>query len=538
MRKWLVLPLILLATYAVGTSLYMINGNDAAYMSKVSYWNGVPFVRISDVATFLGLKWSYKNGMGMISNGSDFISFNPESHSGLYDALYPVENAATGTGLPWVSMDVLKKLTGIGYTLDPVGICMVRKSPSTELNGAVLYRGNFTLFFKTIPASSVVSVVNAGMVATVTVFPVSFSKGYLSPRTPLIVEKDGEYSSTYRITHLSSLTVSASVGLPGLPAQTSKEIDFPGGVRYRTVVSTSLSGKAIRLSMLMVPEGTDMKLVYPKGGFGNTALLGSIVSNGALGAIGFNRNETTGFISSNGEFLGAPLQNWSTLIWNDQKFDILEKSPVVTVNIGNVPFTINGINGGDGDVIMYTPLYGPKIPESTGRIYLEVKEGRIVGTSYVEHAMDDVVLSLTKGYELFIKSVNLGDMVSFFTSFGSIYQKVENAIQGYPLLIYNSQKIPFWSPDSGANTATSRIVAAIKEKTLYFIRADSLNGKDGVTLSELSDTLLNMGFSKALCLGSGDGASMVVEGKVVDELNQGLHPVEFGIEIDKTTGGV
>ncbi len=538
MKKLFVLSLIFLTGYAFGMALYMVNGNEKLYMSQVSYWNNVPFVRLSDVASPLGLKWSYRNGIGVVTNGKDFVSFNVKNHSGFYDAIYPIENASTGTALPWISMDVLKKLTDLEYTVEPVGICLIRKSPTTALTGAVLYRRGFTLFFSSKPTNTAVKVINKGMVATVTVFPVRFSDEYLSPKTPLIAEEDGSYSAVYRITHLSSLTVSTEIGLPGLPAQTSKEIDFPEGVSYQTIVSTTLRGNALRLSLVRIPEGTRLKFVYPKNGFGETALLGSIVSDEALAAIGFNRQETSGFISSDGKIFGAPIQNWSTLIWNNQKFDILEKSPVVTVNIGNVPFTINGINGGDGDVIMYTSAYGPRIPKSDDRIYLEIKDGRIVGTGYVERASKDMVLSLTKSYELFIRSVGLGDMVSFFTSYGNFFQNSENAIQGYPLLIYNSQKIPFWSPEEGTNTTTSRIVAAIKNKTLYFIKAESLNEKNGVTLSELSDTLLNMGFSKALCLGSGNETSMIVEGKVVDGLNQGLHPVEFGIEIDKTTGGV
>lgn len=56
-------------------------------------------------------------------------------------------------------------------------------------------------------------------------------------------------------------------------------------------------------------------------------------------------------------------------------------------------------------------------------------------------------------------------------------------------------------------------------------------------LDEISNILLNLGFSKAMCLGSGKNVSMIVSGKIVGFKGQGLYPAEFGIEIDQTTGG-
>ncbi len=533
--KKMILFLVLIPFCVMGKPFYLVNGDQVFYLGKVFAWNNTFYADLSQISVSLDLQWSYKNGVGVVVHKNDFISFNTYNHLGVYDALYDIGRVASGVKTPYLSVNALSKLVNLEWKNEPVGILMIKKKPAVTLNGALLYGKGFTLFFNSKPASQVVKVKSHGMVATVTVFPILISKKYKSVNSPLVVEKDGKISATYRVTHDGILNISTAVGFPSLPIQKSKALMLEKGVEYHSFESTSVSGKVIHLGVVKVSPGSaKIKVVYPKNGMGNLQPITSMIAATSLTAIGLPA-VSRGFVMYGGKILSAPVYGEPTMVWNDQKFDIIETSPMITVNIGDVPFMINGINCATGDVVIYTKDYGLPIPKSDQRIYFEVQENKIIGNEYKPRAKNEMILSLTNNYDLFLKNVQLGDKISFFTSFGESGLKgLVGAIQGSALLVYNSQRVRTWASQDDVCGGKSTLVVGIKDDDLYFLKISS---KEGIKTDDLSNLLLNLGFSKAMCFKSKMEVSMIVQKKVVDFYEHGLYPVGFGIEIDKTTGG-
>ena len=522
----------------IAMPLYLVKNGTAIFLTNTSIWKGVPFVKISQIAPILNLKWSYKNKMGVVIHNGDFISFNLKNHRGTYDALYVMNDVSTNTQTPYLSIKAVAKLVGMKVAIDPAGAFLFQRLPSVSLKGVLLYGKRFTIFFNVKSPKTTIKVTSNGIVTTVKIFPVSFSKNYIQANSPLVVEKDGEISAEYRITYTGKLEISTALGYPSLPTQESSSLNFNDGIAYRSLVYKTLTGKMVYLNFLKIPPGVShLKIVYPHSGVGTSGLLSSFATSNAVAAIGI-AGKSPGFVMSNGKILSASNANCPTLVWNGKKFDIIETSPVVTVNIGPVPFKINAVNCATGDVVMYTYEYGGKIPKSNNRIYYRIEKGVIVSKKYAEHVRNpnDVILSLTNKYALFLKDVTLGNFVNFFTSLEGVnLDNIDGAIQGHYLIIYNSKKVKLWSLKETECSNEPKMVIGIKNKSLYFIRVYAKNAN--LDLDELSNILLNFGFSKAMCLNSGKNVSMIVDGKIVGSKSEGLYPAEFGIEIDQTTGG-
>ncbi len=535
MRKTILLFFVLAPLCVIGRSFYLVNASQSSYLGKVFVWENIPYVKISQISIPLNLKWSYKNGVGVIVYGSNFISFNDHNHQGVYDALYNLGKVSSGVKTPYISVNALSKLVNLEWKDDPAGVFIIKKKPTVTLNGALLYRKTFTLFFASKPTSHVVKIESHDMVSTVTVFPVKLSKRYKATSSPLVVEKDGRVSVTYRVVHNGTLNISTDLGFPSFPVQKSRSIKLEKGIEYHSLESTSLSGKTIQIGAIKIsPGAAKMEIVYPKNGIGNFQAITSMVNATSLAAVGLPMT-SRGFVMYKGKILSAPVYNEPTMVWNDRKFDIIETSPMLTVNIGDVPFTVDGINCATGDVVLYTEDYGLPIPKDDRRTYFEVQGNKIVGNEYKLHAKNEMILSLTGKYDLFIKNVRLGDGISFFTSFGETGLKdLIGAVQGSVLIIYNSQKMKIWGSQRDLIGNKSTLIFGIKDDDLYFLKISS---KKKMKVDDLSDVLLNLGFSKAMAFESENAVSMIVQGKVVDFYERGLYPVGFGIEIDKTTGG-
>ncbi len=524
---------------AFAIPVYLVNDNGTIFLANASFWKDRPFVEISQIATVLNLKWSYKREMGIVAYKGNFISFNARNHMGMYDALYKTDDVATDVKAPYILVKAIAELVGLKMTVDPAGVFLIQSTPTISLKGVLLYGKTFTIFFNSKSSKTTINVTSHGMVTTVKVFPVSFSKDYIPANSPLVIEKDGEVSAVYRITSMGKIKISTAIGYPSLPIQEATSLNFENGIRYNSLTYKTLTGKIVRLNLLKIPpSAAQIKVVYPHSGIGTTELLSSITSSTAVAAIGFSSGKSPGFAMVNGKIISAPIRNRPTLVWNDKKFDIIETSPITTVNIGYIPFMLDGINCATGNVVMYTQEYGPEIPKSEDRMYFEVSNGVIVGEKYVSHIKNDntVIFSLTSKYKLFLKNVKTGDFVTPFTSLRGVeLGDIKGAIQGQCLLIYDSKKMKLWFSKERGDFKGPKMVVGIKNKALYFLRMNSKNSD--LDLDDISDILLNLGFSKAMCLGSGKNVSMIVGSKIVDSKDQGLYPTGFGIEIDQTTGG-
>ena len=536
MRKGVFLLFVaLLTTISFSKSLYLVDGNKAMLLGKVFLWSE-PYVKLADVKIGLNLQWSYKGRSGVVTNGKDFISFNTVTHKGIYDALYIMGDVASGTKVPYLSLNALTKLTNFKLENEPAGYFFVKKPPTLVVNGVLLYGNKFTVFFKEKPEVPLMDIQTSGMISTVTVFPVLISSDYLPSRSPLVVEKRGKNSIVFRITHMPNLEISYALGYPSLPLQTSKNVKLGDGLSYQSMELTSLNGKHVKLGILKIPpKSEEVKIVHPLTGVGEKSLITSMINSTSLAAVGFS-NDHGGFVKYGKVFSYSSLQNGPLLVWNDQKFDIIETSPTISVNIGEVPFNVDKVNSPRGNVILYTDDYAPVIPKGE-RIYFEIKNGKVVGMNYVSHpGKKEYILSLTKDYQIFLKNVHLGDDFYLFYSLGGKYDMSSwnGIIQGRCLLVNDSKKEKIWPDKLKECQGKNVLIAALKNGNLYFVKAEC---EQEIDANEMADMIINMGFSKAMFLENGKNVSMIVNGKAVEFMNHGLYPVGFGVEIDKTTGG-
>ncbi len=527
--------IVVFAFLSFSASLYLVNGNEEMYLGKVYTWSQ-PYVKLQDVGVALDLQWSYKGRSGAVTNGKDFISFNTSTHMGIYDAIYTMNDVASGTSTPYLSLKALEKIADVKVESDAVGYLLLKKSPTLVVNGALLYGNKFTVFFKEKPSTNVIKVTSSGMVSTVTIFPIKISPKYVSSHSPLVVETKGKNSIVFRITYTSKVQVLYALGFPSLPFQRTKSVQLTNGITYQSVDSTSLNGKRVRIGMVKIPPASGkMKIVYPLRGIGEKSLITSMINATSLVAVGFS-NTQNGFISYDKILSYSSSQNGPLLVWNDRKFDIIETSPTISVNIGNVPFSVDEINDPNGSVVLYTEDYGPAIPKDDKKMYFEVKNGEIVGMRYVPHpGKGEYILTITKDYQIFLKDVQLGDDFYIFTSLSGKDTSVwKGIIQGKCLLVNNSKKARIWPEEEKKCESNDFLIAALKKRALYLIKAEC---NQEMNANEISDIMFNMGFSKAMILESGKSISMIVNGKDVEFNDYGLYPVGFGVEIDKTTGG-
>lgn len=510
-----ILVFLCFPTFVFASSLYVVNGQNIQRVSDVIYWKDIPFVELKAVATFWNMKWSVKAGMGIVEWNDNFVSFNTVSGEGLYDAVYTLSNVATNSADPLISVQGLSTLLGIRYTQENQDIFMVEKSPTLEINGAILYGHQFTIFFNANPSDGIVKVSKSGIFTEIKVFPIRFSSNYVHTNSPLVVERDGNFSVEYLITFYSTLTVKTSIGTPTLPLQDANEIDFGNGLLYKTIVSTMLSGKTLILKMLEIPPTVSLDIASSENGISVDSLIG----NNELAVLGFE--SLSPLIYVKGHLYGVPLSGSPILTWNGQKFDIIETDQVITVNIGNIPFVIDRINSSSGKVILYTN--GTEVFKSPNMFYVQIKDGRVISTDYVSKATG-YVLSIDKSSNLFWSDIKVGQVVSFFVPF--YIQNSLFTIEGKTMMIQNSLKMPLLN----SQKANDFYVIATMKEDLYFIY---ISGEQD--LGMVTDALLNMGFSNAFYLG--DSTIMIVDGKVVNG-NLSTKSIRFWIEIDKTTGGV
>ncbi len=510
--KGFALFFILFPVFLFASSLYVVDGQNITKVSDIIYWKGTPFVQLKKVADFWNMKWSVKGNMGVVEWNQNFVSFNASSGEGLYDALYALSNAASNAQNPLISVESLSLLLGADYTQETDGIFIIKRPPALEINGAILYGHQFTIFFNTIPPDGIIKVSRSGILTDIKIFPVKFSPDYIHPDSPLVVEKDGKFSVEYLVTFYSTLTVKTSTGTPTLPVQNAERIDFGNGLVYKTAISTSLSGKSVHLKMIEIPPSANLKIKYS----GANSMI-SLAGNNSLAVVGFE--SSTPLIYANDRLYAVPPNGSPILTWNGQKFDIIETDQVITVNIGNIPFVIDGVNSNSGNVILYTP--GQEVFDSSNRLYVQIKDGRVISTDYIPRS-NYYVLSINKSSTIFWNDVKTGQIVNFFVPFyikSSVF-----TLQGKTMMIQDSSKMPL------LNSIYSKdfYVVATKDGKLYFIY---IQGEQD--LGTVSDILLNMDFSNAFYLGR--DIFMIVDGKVVNgNLGVGL----FWIEIDKTTGGV
>jgi len=268
-----------------------------------------------------------------------------------------------------------------------------------------------------------------------------------------------------------------------------------------------------------------VKMGYEKNGIGKALPLNEINTGNHISIIAFKNID--GLVYSMGHIYGAPMMNKPALTWNGQKFDIIETDQLMTVNIGNIPFVVDGVDTDEGNVILYTKNYGLDISNSKDRSYFEIENGRIVGMGYQERVADEELLSIKNIYSSFLKNVTLGQSVSFILPFN--LQNVNLGIQGKVMMIQNFNRIPVFEKGTGDNG----FFAAMKGNNLYFIDAEN---SGGIVLSSLQTLFMNMGFSDAIYLGNEDQISMIVGDKPVDHEPEAAL-FQFWIEIDKTTGG-
>lgn len=524
MRKGLFL-LLLIPVCAFGNTMYIVNGEQVQKVPDLLYWKGEPFMNIITVAGLFDLKWSVKDGMGIIENGKDFISFNLKSGEGLYDSLYYIEDAATDLTSPYISIMAVAKLMNFQYSSNGQETFLVEKPPTITIKGAILYGNTFTIFFNTKPPTSSVKITNNGIVEKVEIYPVLFSPDYSSPNSPLVVEKRESFSVSYDITHTATLDVTTAVGSPTFPVQESNLIDFGNGIIYQTMVSPDASNDHTELKILELSPSVNVKMGYEKNGIGKALPLNEINTGNHISIIAFKNID--GLVYSMGHIYGAPMMNKPALTWNGQKFDIIETDQLMTVNIGNIPFVVDGVDTDEGNVILYTKNYGLDISNSKDRSYFEIENGRIVGMGYQERVADEELLSIKNIYSSFLKNVTLGQSVSFILPFN--LQNVNLGIQGKVMMIQNFNRIPVFEKGTGDNG----FFAAMKGNNLYFIDAEN---SGGIVLSSLQTLFMNMGFSDAIYLGNEDQISMIVGDKPVDHEPEAAL-FQFWIEIDKTTGG-
>ncbi len=519
----------LLTIVAWAIPLYIVQGNDAILIGTIKVWK-TPYVNLQSISNAVGLKWSVEDGSGVMTNGDDFVNFNVKTHKGTFDALYELDNVASGTNPTWVSLKVVSKLLNLPIVKEGAGYFLLKTKPFVQFNGALMYMDTFTLFFSKKPSTFAIHVEYQKMKTVVTVFPVHVSKDYVSPHSPLVSENVGKYSVTYTIFFPHKVKVVESLGYPSLPVQNAKSLNLSHGITFHTF---KIQAKTlIRVYALKIPSGVNTKVVYPIKGVGTLSTLTSMISATSVAAVGWS-TKASGFIACKGNLIHACVENGPVLVWNDRKFDIIETSPTIAVNIGEVPFNVDGVNSNNGGVLLYTWRYGQVIPRED-RIYYVVKGGKVVSKSYMPKVQKgEYLISIDKEYALFLRSVNVGDNFNLFVSVaGNQLKSYEGVVQGKTLLVSNSKRVP-WLPVENLNETNSLMTAGVKDGDLYLVKMAS---SKKMNFGEIADVLVNMGLSKAMLLASNVN-QMIVDGKIVEFERKRLYPVGFGIEIDKTTGG-
>ncbi|WP_448377122.1 phosphodiester glycosidase family protein, partial [Fervidobacterium sp.] len=290
------------------------------------------------------------------------------------------------------------------------------------------------------------------------------------------------------------------------------------------------AGRTFTVNYIIVdPKQVNITPLIPSKGIGSTATLQTILNQNGYSA-GINANyfdPATGLpidiIISNGKILShryglRPMFVQTT----DNKVFIGKTYMDVTIRIGEVLLLVKGVNTTSlSEVNLYTEEFRLKIPNDFTKIYVVVKNGKIVSIGYPGTVpTNSQVIMLSK--ELVNRHLpnlapGLSVSVEIFTDNG---YSVKNAVGAGPLLLQNGEIIPDAAEEklrySGGipTTRADRTIIAIKEGKVYFITIEGANGV-GMNFDEAAQFLKSKGFESAMMLDGGGSTAMVYGGKYV-----------------------
>lgn len=208
-------------------------------------------------------------------------------------------------------------------------------------------------------------------------------------------------------------------------------------------------------------------------------------------------------------------------------------------------FNIWGINRPrkNNEVIFYTPEYGPTTRTNKYGAELIVSGGRVVGISQGNSPIpsDGCVLSFHGWTRKYVDILPIGSDVIVNFGFAGIWEMVDQAISGGPMLIQDGQIVADSSIaseefDGMILRPTSRTAVGVnKSGALLLFVVDRKNGISvGATYDELAGIMKNEGVIEGMGLDGGGSSTMYVDGEIKNfTMYRSPYPVANALVVEK-----
>jgi exopolysaccharide biosynthesis protein len=267
------------------------------------------------------------------------------------------------------------------------------------------------------------------------------------------------------------------------------------------------------------------------------------------------KGEPLGILMVNGELISYSINDRTALI-----IDKNNRCYIDNVSLGGEAqiegrtVEITGINRkrGVGEVIIYTPRFGPETVEDLPGTILSVVNGEVKMINRARGWIPEngYALSLDPTYyDNLGERARVGSIVNLtlrLTPLSSIPNlEIKHVIGGGPRLlkagqVYISRNSEHFRKDVASSRTSRTAVGISSDGNLVFVTVDKCNANAkgpksvGVTLEELAGIMKDFGCNEAMNLDGGSSSTMVVSGEVVNCPASGKEvPVSNGILIRK-----
>lgn len=334
---------------------------------------------------------------------------------------------------------------------------------------------------------------------------------------------------------------------PGLYLKEIRQVKW-SGPRIITVLDYDLSSKRLKLKPVlakgMVPGREDLKDLIKK----HSALAG--VNGGYFDYTG----RPLGLIYINGDLVSEPLyQRSSLLITEDNQVSFAKVDWEGSLQFADLEkkIKINGINRKPkpDELILFNHYYGAKIsPLADGQADIVIRDNRILGletTVGVETPIppDGFILRLAADRAELINhfSRNRGSKLKLNYSFSPDFKEknVLHAVGGGPRILRNSKidingEAEHFQADILNGRAPRTALGLTADNRLLILTIDGRQSElsVGMTLSEVAETLKDLGAVNAINLDGGGSARMVIRGFTMSNPSE-KRLISNGVIIDK-----
>ncbi len=233
-----------------------------------------------------------------------------------------------------------------------------------------------------------------------------------------------------------------------------------------------------------------------------------------------------GTLVINDEIITGPIYNRVALGIGKKEFKTARISFSGEINSNRNTINIDNINQPRmlaSHVLVYTPIWGKKSPTSkaiTEHIMVKNNIIKIKSNKPLDIPKDGYVITLPKEKANLLK---IGDKLDISYSVKPNWENIDHIISGGPYLLKDGKK--YIDAESqklngvlGRNPRTA--VGYTKDNVLIMVTVDGRKeGTSGVTLSELSNIMKNLGCYEAINLDGGSSTVMFVDGTILSGSN-------------------